>query len=276
MRYLRLGVSLLFVVVAVVFGVVFISEKIAEDKTVPVITIDSEILDVSLKADEAELLRGVTAYDEKDKDITDKIIVESISKFIDKGVCRVTYAVCDSDNHVAKATRKIRYSEYTSPKFKMAESTCYSLYENINLLEAIQAWDCLDGNISGNLIITSENYSATVAGVYTLDVTATNKNGDTSVIKLPLIIEDRSLDAPKIELTEYLVYVEPGAEKPDFKKYIEGATDAFEEEIRKDSIRVETNLNTAEEGVYTVHYYVTDDRGIQGHTVLIAVVDGND
>lgn len=276
MRYLRLGVFLLFVVIAVIFGSVFISEKIAEDKTIPVITIDSEMLDVSLKADEAELLKGVTAYDEKDKDITDKIIVESISKFIDKGVCRVTYAVCDSDNHVAKATRKIRYSEYVSPKFKMAESTCYSLYENINLLEAIQAWDCLDGNISGNLIITSENYSATVAGVYTLDVTATNKNGDTSTIKLPLIIEDRSLDAPKIELTEYLVYVEPGAEKPDFKKYIEGATDTFEEELRKDSIRVETNLNTAEEGVYTVHYYVTDDRGVQGHTVLIAVVDGND
>ncbi len=276
MRYLRLGVFLLFVVIAVAFAGVFISEKITEDKTIPVITIDDEMLDVSLKADDAELLQGVTAYDEKDKDITDKIIVESISKFIDKGVCRVTYAVCDGDNHVAKASRKIRYTEYTSPKFSMAESTCYSLYESINLLEAIRAWDCLDGNISGNLIITSENYSATVAGVYTLDVTATNKNGDVSTIALPLIIEDRSLDAPKIELTEYLVYVEPGAEKPDFRNYIVGATDAFEEELDKGSVRVETNLNTEKEGVYTVHYYVTDDRGTQGHTVLIAVVDGND
>ena len=46
-----------------------------------------------------------------------EVIVESVSRFTDKGVCKVTYAVCDSDNHIAKATRKIIYTDYVSPTF---------------------------------------------------------------------------------------------------------------------------------------------------------------
>ena len=112
MKLLRIGVLVLFVIVSAVFGWMFIDEKLNADKTVPVITIESELLEVSLEADNEELLKGVSAYDEKDKDITDRIIVESVSNFIDDGVCKVTYAVCDNDNHVAKKTRKIKYKDY--------------------------------------------------------------------------------------------------------------------------------------------------------------------
>ena len=84
MKFLRIGILILFAVVFLVFGWMFIDEKINQDKTLPVITVDSEMLEVSLNADEAELLKGVTAYDEKDKDITEKIIVESVSNFIDE------------------------------------------------------------------------------------------------------------------------------------------------------------------------------------------------
>lgn len=270
MRIFRSIISLLFVVVFAVFSVVFISEKIKEDKTVPVITIENEMLDVSLKADDKELLQGVTAYDEKDKDLTDKVIVESISRFIEKGVCRVTYSVCDSNNNVATATRKIRYKDYVSPTFEVNESLCYSMYETIDIRKAISAKDSIDGNISGNIIITTKNYSSAVAGVFTLDVTVTNKNGDSAEISLPLVVEDRSLEAPVIELKDYLVYAKTGSQL-DLAGYLESATDSLKNDVRG-SVRIETNLDLNKEGSYIVHYYATDAIGIQGHSIMTVVV----
>lgn len=270
MRIFRLIISLLFVVVFAVFSVVFISEKIKEDKTVPVITIENEMLDVSLKADDKELLQGVTAYDEKDKDLTDKVIVESISRFIEKGVCRVTYSVCDSNNNVATATRKIRYKGYTSPTFEVNESLCFSMYEGIDLSEAISAKDCIDGDISGNIITTTKDYASAVAGVFTLDVTVTNKNGDSAEISLPLVVEDRSLNAPVIELKDYLVYAKKGATL-DLAGYVVSAMDAWENDVKK-TVRIDTNLNLNKEGTYIVHYYATDVNGTQGHSIMTVVV----
>lgn len=270
MRFLRIGVVILFVIVSAVFGWMFFDEKINDDKTIPVITIESDMLEVSLTADNKELLKGVTAYDEKDKDITDKIIVESVSNFIDDGVCKVTYAVCDNDNHVAKKTRKIKYKDYVSPRFAVSESTCYSIYESINLVSIIGAEDCIDGDISKQIILTSENYTKSVAGVFSVNATVTNKKGDVSTIVLPLIIEDRSLSAPVIELKDYLIYVDVD-EEVDFKEFIVKATDANEKDLT-DEVRVESNIKLDKEGTYTVHYYVTDEDGLKGHSIMTVVV----
>lgn len=270
MKFLRIGVILLFVAVSAVFWWMYVDEVRNADTSIPVISIEQAMLEVSLNADDKELLQGVTAYDEKDKDITDRIIVESVSNFIDDGVCKVTYAVCDDDNHVAKKSRKIKYKDYISPRFSVSESTCYSIYEKINLANAIRATDCIDGDITNQIIITSENYTKSVAGVFSVNATVSNKKGDVSTIVLPLIIEDRSLSAPVIELKDYLVYVDAGS-KIDFQSYILKATDVSENDLT-DRVRVESDINLEKEGTYTVHYYVTDDEGLKGHSVLSVVV----
>ena len=113
MKPFRIIVLIVFILVTIASLVMFISEKLAVDKTLPQITVEEEMIEVSLKAKDEELLKGVTAHDEKDGDLTDKIIIESISRFTSKGVSKVTYAVCDSNNNVAKATRTIKFKGYT-------------------------------------------------------------------------------------------------------------------------------------------------------------------
>lgn len=270
MRALRLIVAALFVVTTIVFTVFYIKEKATTDNTIPVIKVDGEMIDVSFDATDEELLKGVTAYDEKDKDLTDRVIVESVSKFLDDGICRVTYAVCDNDNNVSNATRKIRYKDYESPKFFMSESLCYSIYETIDITNAIRAKDCIDGDISRSIIVTSEDFMGSVAGVFNIEVSVANSKGDTSVIKVPLVVEDRSVSAPVIKLTEYLIYADVG-EEIDFSKYIVSATDLADTDLL-DSVRIETNADLSKEGTYSVHYYVTDSRGAQGHTILNVIV----
>lgn len=270
MKPMRIIVLIAFFFISVASLAVFVSEKINADPTIPVIKVEEEMIEVSLKATDEELLKGVTAYDEKDKDLTDKIIIESISRFTEKGVSKVTYAVCDSDNNVAKATRKIKFKGYQSPKFKVTGNLCFSLYERIDIKEIITASDSLEGNITSKIVITSDDYSSANAGAYSLDVSVTNKKGDTSTIKLPLIVEDRPISVPEIELKEYLVYAKKG-KTVDFKTYLVDALDSQENSL-KDKVTVESNVDFNKPGTYHVHYYVTDANELRGHSVLTVIV----
>lgn len=270
MKAFKIVVLIAFVFISIASAAVFIGEKIGTDKTIPVITVEEEMIEVSLKATDEELLQGVTAYDEKDKDLTDKIIIESISRFTEKGVCKVIYAVCDSNNNVAKATRMIKYKGYESPKFQVVGNLCFSLYEHIDITELITAKDSLEGGITNKIVVTSDDYATSIAGAFSLNVSVTNNKGDSSTIKLPLIVEDRPLSAPKIELKEYLVYTKKG-KTVDLNSYIVDALD-YQELSIKNQITVESNVDFNKPGTYNVHYYVTDSLGVRGHSVLTVIV----
>ena len=271
MRLLRLVITVVFVAALAVFAWYWYKDEIKADKTRPVITIDSEMLDVDLKADEDDLLAGVTAYDEKDGDLTDRLIVESISKFSEPGVCKVYYAVCDGDNHVASAFRKIRYKGYTSPRFYLNRSLCFSQLDVINAADVIGARDVLDGDISNSIIITSADYEYGVLGTYTVKAEVSNSKGDQISISLPMIVEDRNINAPAITLSEYLIYVKKG-QSVDPMDYFVSAEDSYERDV-SDTLLMENNYRKDEVGVYSFHYYVTDGLNRQGHAVLTVVVE---
>lgn len=272
MKIFRIVMSVIFILTSVVFVFSFVADKINTDASAPKITIDSEVIEVSIKDGEDELLKGVTAFDNKDKDITDKIIVESVSSFTEPGTCRVTYAVCDSDNNVASVTRKLRYIDYTSPKFSMKDDLCFSLYERMNISDIIEADDCILGDISDDIVLTSVDYTSSVAGVFKLEATITNDKGDTATLELPLVVEDSSVSAPKIVLKEYLVYAKKG-DKLNFKKYIDSVNASNGDDV-SDTVYYETDMNTQVPGTYSVHYYATDSNGVRGHAILTVVVEG--
>lgn len=270
MKAFRIIVLIAFAFVSIASAFVFISEKLAVDKTIPQITVEGDMLEVSLKATNEELLKGVTAYDEKDGDLTEKIIVESISRFTQKGISKVIYAVCDSNNNVSKATRMIKFNEYESPKFRVTGNLCFSLYELIDIREIIHAIDSLEGSITHNIIITSDDYATSIPGAYSLNVFVSNSKGDSSTIKLPLIVEDRPLSVPVIELKEYLVYTQKG-KAVDFKSYIVDALDIDGISL-KDQVMIESKVDFNTPGTYNVHYYVTDSNALRGHSILTVIV----
>lgn len=270
MQIMRNSVVIVFFVTLIAFCGVFLLQKKQEDNTIPEITIENDFIEVSCNASDEELLKGVTATDEKDGDLTGEIIVESISRFVQPGVCEVIYAVCDSDNHVAHATRKLGFTDYIAPRFKLTDSLCFSLYEHVDIASCIGAVDCIEGDISGNVVITSPDYTSSVTGVFTLELTVTNKKGDTSALSLPLIMEERSLSAPKIELEEYLIYVEKG-QTVNFRDYIVKATSKNDEDLTS-LVTIDDNVNFKASGTYIVNYFVTDRNGAKGHSVLNVVV----
>ncbi len=271
MRIMRISVTVLFILTLITFFGVFVFQKKNEDDTIPVITIEEEFIEVKCDATNEDFLKGIKATDKKDGDLTDEVIVESVSRFIEPGVCEVKYAVCDSNNHVAHATRKVRYIDYEAPKFKLSKSLCFSLYENVDVSSYIGAVDDIEGNISGNIVITSPDYTSAVTGIFTLELSVSNKKGDTSTLSLPLIMEERALSAPTIELKEYLIYIDKNQEV-DFEDYIVEATDRNGKDLTN-KIEIDDNVNFEKSGTYTVHYFVTDSNEAKGHSVLNVVVE---
>lgn len=271
MRVFRIIICILFALTFAAFGFLLLKDIIKTDRTYPEITVINEILDVSLDADEADLFQGVSAYDKKDGDITDKIIIESISKFKEGGTCDVVYAVCDNDNHVATAKRQIRYIGYTSPKITMNSSLCFSIYERIDISGIIGAVDCIDGDISDKVIITSVDYATGSEGIFSLDVKVTNSRGETVSVELPIIVENRNTSAPKIELTDYILYVPKGTQL-DFSKYVKSVKDSTNSSAGL-NVYIESNYNPDESGVYMVNYYSNDSLNRQGHSTLNVIVE---
>ena len=65
MRILRVVAVLLFVVTTALYVYFSVAEKIKTDNSIPVITLEEEVLEVGIDATNKDLLKGVTAFDEK-------------------------------------------------------------------------------------------------------------------------------------------------------------------------------------------------------------------
>ena len=272
LKLLRMIVAIVTVFVVVVFAFVYIRERFYFDRTYPEIHMDAEMIEVMSTATDADILKGVTAYDEKDGDLTDRLLVESIGQFTQPGYCKVTYVVCDDDNHVVTARRELHYSDYRAPRFTMNGPLLFSAYGTMNIVGVVGAEDCLDGDISQNVIIYSPDYETGRLGNFTIQATVKNSKGDSVMIALPMSVEKMVSNAPQIELTEYLIYCEKGKPAPDWTTFVGETTDHTGLDATLD-IYIESDFTPRKEGVYCVDYYGTDEGGFVGHTRLLAVVE---
>lgn len=218
LRRTKIFVILFFLISVGVWKGYDIYAGLQTDNSQPVITVDSESLTVSVKDGDSALLAGVTAEDAGDGDLTDKIFIESRRNFIEKGKFSVTYAVSDSDNHVARADREIIYSDYVSPQFELSEPLEFpstkSSQEDVDIAAHLSAHDVIDGNISNKIRISGEyTMSSHAVGDYPMEFIVMNSLGDTVSLPVTVKIYDSSNNQlPKIKLKQYLVNVPVGTQ----------------------------------------------------------------
>lgn len=271
MKWLQRITLLLFATVLVAFVVFSVIDRLTTDNTLPVIAMETEEIEISVTDKKEALLKGVTATDEKDGDITEKVLVESVSKFIEPGVFNVTYAVADNDNHVSKVTRRVRYTDYTSPEFYMKRALVYSVDEAVDIRAAVGARDCIDGDISGRVTIAATDFVQNTAGVFTVSLQVTNSMGDMINLDVAVHVEGNETMAPEIQLEKSLIYIKKG-EKPVFEDYIKEVT-VNGVLMENYGLLISTNFDSEKEGTYNVHYYISTNEGYEGHSILTVVVE---
>lgn len=254
----------------------------------PEIHMDKTEIQVSINATEEELLQGVTAIDKKDGDVTDRLLVERMSMFLESGKRRVTIDAFDDNHNVTKAERIIRYTDYISPRIILSHPLRVPV-NNINqLMEYITVQDCLEGDISDSLQITSKDdiSSITLPGEYEMKLTVANSVGD--VVEVPVTVElyDYSADAgrSKAVLSEYLVYKKVG-DTIDPESYLIGMETRNTEYIwdetalgaivpyAKSEFKIENNVDMEKPGVYEVIYSLVDALDYETKVRLVVIVE---
>ena len=249
MKRLRTMSIILFIISVIVFGIFWYKERILEDQTGPVFSMNDSTFTISVKDNEAALLKGITAADAKDGDVTSSIIVETVSPFTGTGHRIVNYAAFDSDNHVTHAKRELVYSDYTPPRFTMRKPLTFPLNAT-NLLEGVGAEDCIDGDITSSIkMMSDEEIDSAHVGEYSARLKVTNSAGGVSYLPVTIEIYDSTAryKKPQLDLKEYIVYVNKG--------------DHFDEEDYIDKVTIESKEYTPVEsgGTYGIKYQSNDE-----------------
>lgn len=271
MRLFRFLTVVLFILVTGVYAWFHFYNEANVDLTIPEISFGAEVIEVPVDADEAALLKDVLAHDEKDGDLTGSVIVEKISNFVEKGLSNVTYAVVDSDRHTVKATRRVRYLDYRSPRFTFSRAMLFDVGSQFNILEALGAVDMIDGDISGRVKLTGSDLSVNVPGVYTMQAQVTNSKGDVGYLNFNVTMNPARRNALKASLTDYLVYLKTG-ESFTPEAFLKDVTQG-EQPVTDYALEVDSDVNRFRAGVYRAGFLVTDPKGNTGETELIVIVE---
>lgn len=272
MRLFRLCVAGLFGVMLILFSIVFINKLINTDKTVPTIKIEEKEIWIPVSATESEMLAGVTAYDEKDGDLTDNVIIQNLSNFTGSSTCTVTYMVWDSDNNYTSAKRTIHYTDYVPPHLTYNGPLMFQKSVAVNFRSVIGATDIIDGDIGRNVIINSSNIDESSEGDYEVIVTAFNSKGDRVTYNLPVTVYSTSTWNCEIRLSDYLVYAKVGSDL-DFDSFVTGVYNRKEEALSCPVIAKTYDVNFGKPGVYRVRYETDPDTEYVSFTYLTVIVE---
>lgn len=260
------------------------------DTRAPEIRMDGSVPELSVADPKSALTQGMTAVDPEDGDVTDSLVVESITMLENDGTVSVTYAAFDAAGNVAKTQRNAKYTDYRSPRFTLKQPLIYRQGSSFDVLSNVGAEDVIDGDIQHRVRATILGDKAlSQAGTHVLQFQVTNSLGDTHTQNLPVEVITEDLYDADLELTDYLVYLPRGS--------VYNPAAYLKSFIRQNRLldltsglpahyKLETKgqVQTQNPGTYTVEYTVTytevnednpaRNRDYVAHSKQIVIVEG--
>ena len=282
-------VLLIIACVAVFYGYRTL-DMMRTDNDAPVIYMDAQIPEVSVKDPKSALLQGISAEDKQDGDVTSSLVVEKVEMTDSDGTLTVSFAAFDRSGNVAKEKREAKYADYESPKFVMRAPLLFRNGANFDVLQIVEARDVIDGDIQHRVRATSlTEKSIGELGVHDVQFQVTNSLGDTVTQIFPVEVYDPEPYEATLTLKNYLIYIEKGSTF-SAPAYLESFFFRGDEiDLRGNlpygySLKTEGTVNTQVPGVYPVEYRVTYtikhetdpqlDQKYTGYSKLIVVVEG--
>ncbi|MBQ7999729.1 MAG: hypothetical protein IJ298_00750 [Ruminococcus sp.] len=239
--------------------------KATDDVIPPRLTCESDTITASVAVTDEELLAGVTAFDDVSGDVTDSIVIEDISDFIKENTRIITYAAVDGSRNVGRLERTLVYTDYKAPVFSLSAPLSYAVGSKVNILGNISATSTLDGDMNNKLRYGLNGViDNLVPGNYAVEYRVTDSCGKTTYLNTEIEVYDNIYSGIKVELKKYLVYVAKG-KKFNADSYFKGSNIEGE-------LTVVSNVNTKEEGVYYVDYFVNGVNA-SGKSRLVVVVN---
>lgn len=203
---------------------------------------------------------GIAAYDVEDGDLTHLVIItENTVDTTQAGEYFVRYQVTDSDGNTAETLRRVTvewsYEYYPrivldSPEIYLAVNASFDPYAGVT------ATDPNDGDLTSQIVITSENIDTSQAGQYYIEYTVTNSRGISTWEYRVVYVLSSSL--PVIEAYDF----SSGLNEPlDLYMMHFEAYDLEDGNLRESVAWDISQVNIAQAGVYPITLQVTDSDG---------------
>lgn len=273
MRIVKMAVMTGFALAVGIFLVSVIQEIQEKDRTIPVIESDRDVLKISCDYEEEELLKGLTASDAKDGDLTSQILVGDITRFIEKGVSDITYVVFDSGNQSASLTRRVQFEDYSSPQLYLSQPLVF--YEGEGdyeeLRSRVTATDKLDGDRTDWIVQTDSNINFQKEGQYHITYEVSNSYGDSTAMQLPVHVLSGKAGSLEVRLKKAIVYLSSG-EAIDTDKWLDNVYDSQGDRVESVNISASGQVDVNTSGIYEIRYQADDGDGNQGENWLTVVV----
>ena len=274
MRTLRILALIISAVVLVGSGVLFFTSKGKNDAPSITCSEDSAII-ATVNTPDEELLKYVTAYDNQDGNLTDRIKVIRKNNFLSSSEksTLITFSVCDSDNNVSSISRKLILSDYHSPKFSLSYDFIFPSGYTYDLKKYVTADDVLDGNLTKYVKLIATDFTNTT-GEYSANLKVSNSMADTSEINFNIIVTDKDWFDIKVRLNDYAVYTTVG-QKVDYLSLIKEISykDKNHKHYDTDDLTIDDSaVNYLEPGTYNVFYSIIDGETTVTKTRLLLIV----
>ncbi|WP_278243816.1 immunoglobulin-like domain-containing protein [Catenibacterium mitsuokai] len=253
---------------------VTVNPKAADLNACPVIQATDKTLTVG---DEFDPLADVTAEDEEDGDITDKIeILENEVDTTKPGKYEVTYKVTDSGgaSHVKtiKVTVNPKMEPLNAAPIIEAEDKTLTVGDAFDPMADVTATDAEDGNLTDKIEILNNEVDTTKPGKYEVTYKVTDSKGASYTKTITVTVN------PKMEVLNAIPTIKAEDKTLTVGDTFDPKADVTAEDVEDgdltDKIEVLKNeVDTTKSGKYEVTYKVTDNQGASRTKTITVTVN---
>ena len=253
---------------------VTVNPKAADLNACPVIQATDKTLTVG---DEFDPLADVTAKDEEDGDITDKIeILENEVDTTKPGKYEVTYKVTDSGgaSHVKtiKVTVNPKMEPINAAPIIKAEDKTLTVGDTFDPMADVTATDAEDGNLTDKIEILNNEVDTTKPGKYEVTYKVTDRKGASYTKTITVTVN------PKMEVLNAIPTIKAEDKTITVGDTFDPKADVTAEDVEDgdltDKIEVLKNeVDTTKAGKYEVTYKVTDRKGASRTKTITVTVN---
>lgn len=207
-----------------------------------------------IQGEKFNILENVTATDEEDGNITDKIKVDGQVDTNTPGTYNIIYSVTDSKGEKSELKITITVIKNEMPEIK-AEDKIITQGEKFNELKDVTATDKEDGDITDKIKIINSNVDTDKLGEYEITYSVTDSYNQTTTKKIKVTVVKNQI--PEIKVSDKTI-----ALNSKFNE-LEGvtATDKEDGDITDKIKVIKNNVDTTKLGEYQVIYKVVDTYG---------------
>ena len=227
-----------------------------EDRKAPEIQIQDADITYVNGSDYSELLKGVTATDNREGDVTQNLVVEGVYPNDDGTTASVVYAVKDKKNNVRKASRIVKYQ--ADPNSLVSEEE-----------EKDEQTD-MHADVQDD---TTEDTQSQAVGVEEKSESDSMVKSDEEDEPDALSDSSDSPESPVIVLKQSTVTIKRG-ESVKRVSYVESITDYKDDKdtLWKQIQIVGDTFDSSTSGTYEQIYYVVDSDGNKSNEAKLTIV----